>query len=38
MEYVRRWTVCGKIYCYTDQDLKNNQERVNNMIWNFGVV
>ncbi len=26
MEYVRRCTVCGKIYCYTDQDLKNNQE------------
>lgn len=26
MEYARRCTVCGKIYCYTDQDLKNNQE------------
>ena len=26
MEYIRRCTVCGKIYCYTDQDLKNNQE------------
>ena len=26
MEYARRCNVCGKIYCYTDQDLKNNQK------------
>ena len=26
MEYARRCAVCGKIYCYTDQDLKNNKE------------
>ena len=26
MEYARRCTVCGKIYCYTDQDLRDNQE------------
>ena len=24
MEYRRRCNVCGKIYCYTDKDLKDN--------------
>lgn len=26
MEYRRRCNVCGKIYCYTDEDLKNNDK------------
>ena len=24
MEYIKRCKICGKIWCYTDEDVKNN--------------
>lgn len=36
MEYRRKCNVCGKIYCYTDSDLSNND--VNAIVSNFSAL
>lgn len=39
MEYRRKCTVCGNVYCYTDSDIKNsNLNSINSTVSAIGAV